>query len=748
MSKTNEIWSRAAALHQHGKLAEALAAYDAFLRAEPRNAQALHYSGVATYQTGDLGQAFDRMRASVAIDDANPEAWSNLGLVLQAIGHKRAAVDVFEKAVRLDPGSTEVLANLASAQSAWGRHADAEATARRVIAKDGTHAKAWFILALALEPQGRMLEALDAATRAVGFAPALEGYSGLKAQLENGIGAPEKARRTLETALARNPMSTALRFQLAGVLEYKLAELPAAAEAYEQVLRVDPRHGAALSQLAFLRGRLAHWEGRDQLVERYRAGVAASLPLLSPFAFLSLPSTRAEQRQCAQTWTAPLADVQPPAARRRILSPNRLRIGYLSADFHGHATAFLAAGLFEQHDRTRFEIFAYSTGPDDRSPMRARLVKAFDRFVDVRGRDPLAVADAIRGDGVDILVDLKGHTEGSTPIVLALRPAPIQVHYLGYPGTLGGNLVDYLVGDPTVTPVEHAADYAEAIAMLPDSYQVNDRERAIAPAPPRSGTALPDGAFVFVSFNQTYKINPGVFDAWMAILAARPGFRAVAAREGGRRSGDREPAPRSAGARHRRRAHRVRAPSSQRRIPRAVPPRRSLPRHVAVQRAHDGERCAVGRMPGAHRARHDVRRARGGEPPARRRAAGTGDGVDGAVRRAGDRARGGPRRTRAHQRASRGSGARERAVRHRGARRVRWRPPTRPWPSSTGGACASRFGWRRYRCHLPRRDGRLVRADYSVERSVYAAATQVRPIIAAAAPAMPDSETGCAASRR
>jgi predicted O-linked N-acetylglucosamine transferase (SPINDLY family) len=522
MSKTNEIWSRAAALHQQGKLAEALAGYDEFLRVEPKHAEALHYSGVAAYQAGDLGLALDRIRASVAIHDANPEAWSNLGLVLLAIGHKRAAVDVFEKAVRLDPASTEILANLASAQSAWGRHAEAEATARRVIAKDGTHAKAWFVIALALETQGRMLEALDAASRAAGFAPAVESYAGMKAQLENGIGAPDKARRTLETALARNPMSAALRFQLAGVLEYKLADLPAAEAAYEQVLRVDPRHGAALSQLAFLRGRLARWEGRDQLVDRYRAGVAASLPMLSPFAFLSLPSTRAEQRQCAQTWTAPLADVQPPAARRRILSPNRLRIGYLSADFHGHATAYLAAGLFEQHDRKRFEIFAYSTGPDDRSPMRARLVKAFDRFVDVRGGDPLAVADAIRGDGVDILVDLKGHTEGATPIVLALRPAPIQVHYLGYPGTLGGNLVDYMIGDPTVTPVEHAADYAEAIAMLPDSYQVNDRERPIAAALPRSETALPDGAFVFVSFNQTYKINPGVFDAWMAILAAVP----------------------------------------------------------------------------------------------------------------------------------------------------------------------------------------------------------------------------------
>src|SRR5664279_1936353 len=149
---------------------------------------------------------------------------------------------------------------------------------------------------------------------------------------------------------------------------------------------------------------------------------------------------------------------------------------------------------------------------------RARLVRAFDRFVDLRDRDPFAVADVIRADTIDILVDLKGHTQGATPIVLARRPAPIQVHYLGYPGTLAGNLVDYLVGDPVVTPVAHFADYSEAIAVLPDSYQINDRVRPIALTPPRAAVGLPASGTVFASFNQTYKINPDVFDAWMAIL--------------------------------------------------------------------------------------------------------------------------------------------------------------------------------------------------------------------------------------
>jgi len=215
---------------------------------------------------------------------------------------------------------------------------------------------------------------------------------------------------------------------------------------------------------------------------------------------------------------------RPPASAAPvpITGNGRLRIGYLSADFHAHATAFLAAGLFEYHDRGRFEVVAYSTGPDDRSAMRERLVRGFDRFVDAAGWPALRLANAIRNDAIDILVDLKGHTAGAPPSVLAMRPAPIQVHYLGYPGTLGGRLADYLIGDAVVTPLAHAADYAETLALLPGSYQVNDRERPIAETPGRHDLGLPRSAVVLCCFNGGYKLNPEVFDAWMRILAEVP----------------------------------------------------------------------------------------------------------------------------------------------------------------------------------------------------------------------------------
>ena len=519
MSLATEF-DRAYRLHQQGKLREAFMRYDAVLAADPKFAPALHYSGVVLYQAGRIPEAADRIRASLELEPASSEAWSNLALVLESAGRREAAVNALKKASALAPRAPEILANLAAAELALGRIADAEASARSVIAVDARHAGGWHNLALALEPQGRLLEAMDAASRATALAPAEAAYAGLKAQLEMTAGMHRKARETLDAALARKPDSAALRFELAGLLERE-NELDRAMQAYEEVIRLDATQGAALSQLLFLRQRLGDWHDLQALRRQFREGVGKRVPLLSPFVLLSQPSTRAEQRQCAEAWTARIAPAAPPSGPA-MLNSGRLRIGYLSADFHTHATAFLAAGLFEQHDRARFEIVGYSTGPDDRSPMRERLTRAFDRFVDAAGWPALRLATAIRNDAIDVLVDLKGHTENGPPSVLALRPAPIQVHYLGYPGTLGGNLADYLIGDAIVTPPEHAGDYAETLALLPGSYQVNDRDRPIAETPGRSDLGLPRAAVVLSCFNSGYKFNPEVFDAWMKILAEVP----------------------------------------------------------------------------------------------------------------------------------------------------------------------------------------------------------------------------------
>jgi len=519
MSISSEF-ERAFRLHQQGKLREAFLRYDAVLAADPANAPALHYSGVVLYQAGKIPEAAERIRASLKLEPTSADAWSNLALVLESAGRREAARNALLEAAKLSPNSAEIHANLSACEAGLGRAAEAEAAARRAIGVDAKHAAAWHNLALSLEPQGRLLEAMDAASRATALAPAEPSYAGQKAQLEITAGMRRKARATLDAALARTPASAPLQFQLAGLLERE-NDPAGAMQAYENVVRLDARHGAALSQLLFLRQRLGDWHDLPQLRRQFREGIAAGMPLLSPFVWLSQPSSRHEQRRCAESWSAALAP-SAPVGDPRALDHGRLRIGYLSADFHSHATAYLAAGMFEAHDRGRFEIVAYSSGPDDRSPMRERLVRAFDRFVDAAGWPAMRLGQRIRDDGIDILVDLKGHTEGAAPSVLALRPAPIQVHYLGYPGTIGGNLVDYLIGDPIVTPPSHAADYAETLALLPHSYQVNDRARPIADAPTRQALGFTRSAVVLCCFNRGYKLNPDVFDAWLRILAEVP----------------------------------------------------------------------------------------------------------------------------------------------------------------------------------------------------------------------------------
>jgi protein O-GlcNAc transferase len=208
-----------------------------------------------------------------------------------------------------------------------------------------------------------------------------------------------------------------------------------------------------------------------------------------------------------------------PSGRR-----DRIRLGYLSGDFHQHATASLMAGLFERHDRARFEVFAYSYGRDDASPMRARLVRAFDRFVDVAAMSHRAAAQRIHDDEVDILVDLKGYTHAARPQIAAYRPAPVQVSYLGYPATMGAEFIDYIVVDPVVVPAEEQRFYSEKLVQLPGCYQANDTRRAIAvQVPARRDCGLSPDGIVFCSFNSGFKITPIFFAVWMRLLAGVPG---------------------------------------------------------------------------------------------------------------------------------------------------------------------------------------------------------------------------------
>lgn len=277
------------------------------------------------------------------------------------------------------------------------------------------------------------------------------------------------------------------------------------------------------------------WEDFDLWPDRVRADLAdEDGAVWPPFLLLAMPGIdAATQRACATRWLkARLESFHAEGGSRELAAdvpgvsrpPGPLRIGYLSGDFHQHATALLMVEMLEAHSAEHVELYAYSHGANDGKGMRERLVLAFHRFRDIGGLSDVEAAELIRADGVDILVDLKGYTEGSRTMLLAHRSAPVQVSFLGYPGTSGQGFVDYLISDRFVTPAASADDYSEALACMPHSYQPHGRviDPTIAP-PGRAALGLPEEGFVFACFNQAWKFTPQVFDVWCSLLLDVPG---------------------------------------------------------------------------------------------------------------------------------------------------------------------------------------------------------------------------------
>jgi predicted O-linked N-acetylglucosamine transferase (SPINDLY family) len=294
-----------------------------------------------------------------------------------------------------------------------------------------------------------------------------------------------------------------------------MGRLADALAAYEQA----DGHPHALSGAAQAAAALCDWERTAALAPRLKEAVQTGGAVIQPFVLLGYSDDAALQRRCAENYVHRVAPAQAPLSDGKPHGHGKIRLAYLSADFHQHPTAQLMAELFERHDRSRFEVTGIAFGPDDGSTMRARLARAFDQFEDVRAISDLEVARLLRAREIDIAVDLNGHTEGARPGIFAHRPAPVQVNYLVYPGTTGASYMTHILADRVVLPPEHQVYCSETIAYLPDCYQANDAMRMIGDAPTRAQAGLPEEGFVFCCFNNGWKITAPIFDIWMRLLA-------------------------------------------------------------------------------------------------------------------------------------------------------------------------------------------------------------------------------------
>jgi protein O-GlcNAc transferase len=510
---------QAKALHQQGRLAEAQPLYRKVLTQAPNSFDALHLLGVLEIQRRNYEAALPLLDWALQLNANSAPAEAAIGHALYQLGRPDEALVHLDRALAIKPDDVDTLINRGAALRKLKRHEEAVASYDRVLAIRPDHAATLNNRGNVLNDLKRHAKALADLDRALALKPDF-------AEAWNNRGCALHGLKRYQEALASLDRALAIRPDYASTLNNRGNALNAlkrheeAAQDCERLLRVDPDFDWARGNLLHQRLSSCLWRDHDQAVALAARDVNAGKQAVAPFVSLILFDEPRAQLRCAQTFLERVLPAAPaPIWRGERYEHDRIRIAYLSADFHEHATAFLMAGLFEAHDRRRFETTALSFGPDSNDEMSARLRKCFSAFIDIGGRSDRDAALLLREREIDIAVDLKGYTQDCRPGILAFRPAPVQVSYLGYPGTMGADHIDYIIADRIVIPADHHGSYAEKVVALPDSYQANDSKRRIAErAPDRREAGLPEAGFVFCCFNNNYKITPAMFAIWMRLL--------------------------------------------------------------------------------------------------------------------------------------------------------------------------------------------------------------------------------------
>ncbi len=513
--------NRGNALNTLGRSDEALASFDRALAIKPDYAEVHVNRGNTLQALRRFDEALRSYDMAINLKPAYAEAHNNRGKLLRDLGRPDEALASHDQALACKPDTAEVHINRGNALQDLGRIEEALAGYERALALKPDYAEAYCNRGNALQILKRLDEALVSYDRALAIRP---GYAEVHVNRGNTL----QDLKRFDEAIASYDRALALKADYAvahnnrGNALLLLRRLDEALESYARALAIKPDYEFLLGTYLLTKMKLCDWAALAPHIDRLMTDLRAGKKVTPPFPALSLIDTPELHKTAARIYCQSKYPARPPVqAHAPHGGTDRIRVGYYSADFHEHATAYLMAELFEAHDARRFELHGFSFGPDRRDRMRARIGAAFDRFHDVSGLGDMEIAQLSRASGIDIAVDLKGYTQDARPGIFAQGCAPIQVSYLGYPGTTGAEYFDYVIADRIVIPPEHQTDFTEKVVYLPGCYQVNDSRREIASGPvSREKLGLPEDAFVYCCFNNNYKILPETFDAWTRILKA------------------------------------------------------------------------------------------------------------------------------------------------------------------------------------------------------------------------------------
>jgi predicted O-linked N-acetylglucosamine transferase (SPINDLY family) len=514
------LYNRAAALVDMRHLPEALAGFEAALRLKSGFPEAWAYRGYVLGQLGRPADALSSYDRALALRPNDPETLNKRGIALCELERGPEGIASFERALTLAPNSLEAWCNRANALRLQKRLDEALASCARALAINRDFAPAWDHQGIVQWEMRRFGEALASYERALQLSPREAEVWNNRAVLLRDMGRHEEALASADRALALKPDYPDAAYNRANALQ-SLKRLEEAMAGFEQVRRLNPAHRFGLSAVADLAQRLCDWPKAAALAPQLTA--ATSSAMVSPLILLMYDSKPDFQRAATEFFLNKRIPAMPPALAGAPYRHEKLRIGYLSADYNRHPVAAQLAELIEHHDRSRFEIIGLSAGRDDKSPLRARLVKGFDQFHDLEQPDSETAARRMRELEIDIAVDLGGFTLESRVDILSFRPAPLQVSYLGYPATMSAPFLDYILADAIVLPEGEDPFYQEKIVRLPHCYWPGGRLRDLPTTPSRAEAGLPADGFVFCAFNNHWKTTQTMFEIWMRLLAQVPG---------------------------------------------------------------------------------------------------------------------------------------------------------------------------------------------------------------------------------
>lgn len=547
-------YNLAEALRGSGDVGAAAAHYENALRLTPTGfADAQAGLGNCLLRQNKFVEAMAVLRQAVALDPTHAAAHDNLGSALQARGELPAAEASFRQAIVLDPNFIEALYHRGNTLLSLRRFDDAIASFDRALALQPDLAAALHNRGAALLELKRYDEALDSFDRTLQLAPRDARALANRGNVLLQLGRPADAIVSYDRALSVSPNFVDAIYNRGNAL-MKLGRHGEAIEGFGRALMLkpdlyealynrgtalldldrydeaianftalldhDPEHPYARGNLLFARLFACDWTGYAEQVDRISREVSEGKRAAAPFTFLNIPGLPNGQLTCATLYCAAEHPPAPtPLWRGERYPHDRIRVAYLSADLRHHAVGYSFVHLFEEHDRARYETIGVGFGAPPQDAFGERLKGSFERFVDVRDRGDREVAAMLKAWQVDIAVDLMGYTKGSRPGIFALRPAPIQVNFFGFPGTMGADYADYIIADRTVIPEDEQPAYRERIAYLPDTYWPTDSKRAIGETTPtRREAGLPETGFVFCAFNNADKTTPAMFDVWMRLL--------------------------------------------------------------------------------------------------------------------------------------------------------------------------------------------------------------------------------------